>query len=113
MTPDNFTIDVYSEDGQHRAFGRARSIAHAVSQFQRARICRHPTERLLARIQRGDFGLWVFTIPSDDAPEDWVDAAIARCERVRDGRRERVPRVLIWDGTDFVAQSPTGLPEYR
>jgi hypothetical protein len=83
-----YTVEVFGEHGDRRAFARADSISDAMKWLDTAPVCRGPQEKLMIRIEDRDHaGCWLYVSPPGALP-DWIMSAAAKQVRARVERRK-------------------------
>jgi hypothetical protein len=86
-TQDAFTIEVFAETGELRAFDRIPSMPDAARWLDSTPIYRSAEEKLMIRVEdRNHDGFWMYTAP-EDAPPDWILGPVARRLRAQIERR--------------------------
>jgi hypothetical protein len=88
VSSGSYTIEVFGEHGDRRAFAQADSISDAMKWLDNAPVCRDPREKLMIRIEdRSHAGCWMYVAPPDESP-DWAMSAAARKVRACVERRK-------------------------
>jgi hypothetical protein len=87
---ESFTINVYTESGEHRASGRISSIGAAGEWLATVSFCRDQKERFLVRIEdTHGVGAWMYISSPHEVSDDWIRGALARRTRARVERAQR------------------------